>query len=188
MSLTIWLAFVLASSVMLMIPGPTIILVITRSITYGKKSVLAIMATSAILFNLFKWLGAVYLIYLGLSMWRQKPTAHTINQTPINNKQSRRVLFHQSLVVTALNPKSIAFFVAFFPQFIQFNSALVPQLFILGATFLLLATLNAVLYAIFAGLFKSRLQHSSVQRWFTRVGGAALVGAGLITVTLKRNA
>ncbi len=142
MSLTIWLAFVLASSVMLMIPGPTIILVITRSITYGKKSVLplalgvlcgdfiamtasllglgAIMATSAILFNLFKWLGAVYLIYLGLSMWRQKPTAHTINQTPINNKQSRRVLFHQSLVVTALNPKSIAFLSLFFRSL--FNS------------------------------------------------------------------
>jgi threonine/homoserine/homoserine lactone efflux protein len=86
-----------------------------------------------------------------------------------------------------LNPKSIAFFVAFLPQFISPRSDTFPQLLVLGSTFLFLAALNATLYALFAGRIRDTLQNAGVQRWFHRCGGSALIGAGIVTATLQRS-
>lgn len=207
MILTTWLAFVLASSVMLMIPGPTIILVITQSITYGKKSVLplalgvllgdfvamtasllglgVLMATSATLFGIFKWLGAGYLFYLGIKMWRSKLSSSD-NDKQVAIHTDPKALFKQSLIVTALNPKSIAFFVAFMPQFMSPQASLFGQSLILGVTFLLLAVVNAALYGFFAGQLQNTIKNPRVHQWFERIGGTALIGAGVITATLKR--
>jgi len=206
MSLEIWLAFVIASTILLVIPGPTIILVISQAIVRGRAAVIplaagvalgdftamtcsllglgAILAASATFFSLLKWIGAVYLIYLGIKLWRTRSEADEIHIIIGNPDRS---LFKSAFVVTALNPKSIAFFVAFLPQFVDPRGQAVPQLLLLGTTFLFLAAVNAALYAFFAGQLRETLQNSRVRRWFNRFGGMALIGAGILTATLKRS-
>lgn len=202
----LWIPFVLASTIILVIPGPTIILVIGQSVTHGPKSVLplvlgvvlgdltamtlslmglgAILSASAILFSLFKVIGAVYLVYLGLRMWLFSPEDISIQGH--NSSRTSSSLFSSSFTVTALNPKSIAFFIAFFPQFINSQEPVFLQFFLLGGTFLVLAGLNAALYGLFGGNACTVVGKQSVRKWFNRSGGIALVGAGIFTATLKR--
>ena len=201
-----WIAFAIASAIILVIPGPTIILVMSQSIKYGPHAVVPLVAgvllgdfiamtcsllglgvvlsTSSALFSLFKWIGALYLIYLGIKMWVTVP--HHYEQTdPVISSQSGR-LFRGAFVVTALNPKSIAFFVAFFPQFINPLQAVIPQLFLLGMTFLTLAGLNAALYGMFGGGMKHFFTNTCVRKWINRAGGSALICAGILTAAMRR--
>ncbi len=204
MSIEIWLAFVLAATIVLLLPGPTIILVISQSIAHGRIAALplvigvtlgdfiamtlsllglgAILASSASLFSVLKWLGAIYLIYLGIKLWRSNPVGYTAGFS--GSKTSRKSFVRSAFFVTALNPKSIAFFVAFMPQFINGQHAALPQFLILGATFLFLAALNATLYALFAGQLRDTLQNEKLRRLFNYCGGSALIGAGVVTATL----
>jgi homoserine/homoserine lactone efflux protein len=207
MSIEIWIAFVLAATVVLIIPGPTIILVISQAMVHGRSTVLplvigvtlgdftamtlsllglgAVLSSSAALFSVLKWIGAVYLLYLGIKLWRSNPEKQEIRLSTA--KASNQSLFKGAFIVTALNQKSIAFFVAFLPQFISAQSETLPQLLVLGATFLFLAALNATLYALFAGQLSDTMQNATVRRWFNRCGGGALVGAGFVTATLQRS-
>jgi threonine/homoserine/homoserine lactone efflux protein len=98
-----------------------------------------------------------------------------------------RSLFTDLFVVTALNPKSIAFFIAFLPQFVTPSGQALPQLLVLGGTFLFLAALNATLYALFAGQLRERVQSTKARRWFNYCGGAALIGAGFLTAAMRRS-
>lgn len=207
MPFELWLAYVLAAEIILVIPGPTILLVISQAVTHGRKSVIplvagvmcgdftamtlsllglgTILSASAFLFTLFKIIGAVYLVYLGLNMWRKK----TLNHEPLpgTEPKSARTLFKSAYIVTALNPKGIAFFVAFLPQFVHTSHPVAPQLVILGGTFLVMAVINATLYAFFAGHLRDTLRNSTVHRWFNRLGGSALIGAGIITAGMQRS-
>lgn len=205
----IWITFVLATTIILIIPGPTIILVISQSVAHGKRSTLplvagvllgdftamaasllglgALMATSATLFSLFKWAGALYLIFLGSKLFLAKPSNDNSECFETSRKSSKS-LFSSSFIVTALNPKSIAFFVAFLPQFINPSKAVFSQLAVFGGTFLVLATINAAIYAIFAIQLKQYIRQARVQKWFNRCGGTALVGAGILTASLKQTA
>jgi threonine/homoserine/homoserine lactone efflux protein len=206
-SIEIWVAFVLAAMVVLIIPGPTIILVISQAIAHGRRAVLplvvgvtlgdftamtlsilglgAILASSAALFSVLKWIGAAYLIYLGIKLWRSNPEKHETRLSA--TRTSKQSLFKGAFIVTALNPKSIAFFVAFLPQFISAQSETFPQFLVLGATFLFLAALNATLYALFAGQLRDTMQNAKVRRWFNLCGGSALIGAGVVAATLQRS-
>ena len=207
MNLEIWAAFVLAATVVLVMPGPTILLVISQAISHGRKAVIplvagvtlgdftamtlsllglgAVLTASSALFSALKWIGAVYLIYLGIKLWRSNPEEHDIIFSA--ERSSNRSLFNSAFLVTALNPKSIAFFVAFLPQFISSRSGTFSQFLLLEATFLFLAALNATLYALFAGQLRDKLQNSKVRRWLNRSGGTTLICAGLVTATLKRS-
>jgi threonine/homoserine/homoserine lactone efflux protein len=206
MSLEIWIAYIIATTVILIIPGPTIILVISQAVTHGRKSVGplvagvvlgdftamtlsllglgAIMSASATLFALFKWIGATYLLYLGISLWRANPENNSVK----NEKEtsSPRTLLKRSFIVTALNPKGIAFFVAFLPQFISPQKPAFIQILILGGTFLLLAFINAALYAFFAGQLRETIKRANVRRWFNRCGGTAMIAAGIFTAGIQR--
>ena len=206
MTTQIYIAFVLAATLILVIPGPTIILVISQAVSHGRKSVLplaagvvcgdfvamtlslgglgAVLAASAAVFNLLKWLGASYLIYLGVRLWCTKPGGGSIHRQSAN--LSYGALFRSSFVVTALNPKSIAFFVAFMPQFINPREPVQAQFLLLGGTFLILAVTNAALYALFAGHFGDTLKKKRVHKWLNRTGGCALIGAGIITAAMRR--
>ncbi|MGW8193258.1 MAG: LysE family translocator [Desulforhopalus sp.] len=199
--------FVLATTLILVVPGPTIILVISQAVTHGRKSVLplvagvllgdftamtfsllglgAVMSASATLFTAFKWLGAVYLVYLGARTWKLKADDKQMVDNSSGN--SSPTLLKRSFIVTALNPKSIAFFVAFLPQFIDPLKSSLPQFMMLGGIFLFLATLNATLYALFAGQLCDHLRRDNVRKWFHRCGGSALIGAGIFTAALQRN-
>ena len=205
MSLEIYITYVFATTLILVIPGPTIILVVSQAVTHGRNSVVplaasvvftamtlsllglgAIMSASATLFTLFKWIGALYLIYLGINLWRANPESGSIQNGTKNN--SPRSLFKSSFIVTALNPKGIAFFVAFLPQFISPNEPVFNQLLLLGGTFLFLALVNAALYALFASQLREAIRKTSVRRWFNRCGGTALIGAGIFTAGMQRSA
>lgn len=207
MSLEMWITYIFATTLILIIPGPTIILVISQAVTNGRKSVAplvagvilgdftamtlsllglgAIMAASAALFSLFKWMGAVYLFYLGIKLWRTNPESSTIQHE--KEDASPRSLFKSSFLVTALNPKGITFFVAFLPQFISPHSPAFNQILILGGTFLFLALVNAALYAIFASQLRETIKKTSVRKWFHRCGGSALIGAGMFTAGVQRS-
>ena len=206
MAIETWAAFALAAFIVLIIPGPTIVLVIGRALTYGKRAVLplaagvtlgdftamtlsllglgTVLAASATLFTIFKWAGALYLIYLGVKTWRADPSAKLSANAEMAGTNQR--LFRSAYVVTALNPKSIAFFVAFLPQFVNRQAATLPQFVVMSATFLVLAALNAGLYALFAGSMYETLQSVRARRWINRTGGGVLIGAGLLTAAMKR--
>ncbi len=203
MTIETWMAFAVAAMIVLIIPGPTIIFVISQAVAHGRRAVMpltvgvtlgdltamtlslaglgAILAASAALFSILKWLGAAYLVYLGLKLWRSTATIPDFQSTAAGT--SHPSLLKSAFVVTALNPKSIGFFVAFLPQFVNPDHAALPQLVVLGTTFLVLGTLNAALYAIFAGHLRDTLRSPRAQRWFQRCGGSALIGAGLFTAT-----
>ena len=206
MSLELWIAFVIAAEIILVIPGPTIILVVSQAIAHGRKSVFplvagvlagdftamslsllglgAVLSASAALFMILKWIGALYLIYLGMRLWWSIPAK---DDAPITiRKGSAGSLFQNAFIVTALNPKSIAFFVAFLPQFINPQSPTTTQLLILGTTFLAMATANAALYAVFAGRLRDSLKKDRVRKYFDRCGGTALIGAGVLTAAMER--
>jgi len=208
MNMELWIPFVLAASLILVMPGPTILLVISQAATHGRRSVVplvagvllgdftamtlsllglgAVMSASAALFAVFKWIGALYLMYLGIKLWKLDPGN---NATQDNQKgSSTQSLLKSSFIVTALNPKSIAFFVAFLPQFIDPLKPALSQLTLLGGTFLFLATLNAALYALFAGQLGQHMRKKNVRKWFSRCGGSALIGAGIFTAGMQRSA
>ena len=208
MNIEVWIAFVLASAVILVIPGPTILLVVSQAVAHGARSVAplaagvvlgdftamtlslmglgAVMSASAALFAALKWIGAVYLFYLGIRLWRADPSTGAPS-SPVW-APSGKAFFERAFVVTALNPKSIGFFVAFLPQFVSLKDPSLAQLAILEATFLSLAGVNAALYALFAGRLRDRMQSPRVRRWFNRCGGGALMGAGALTTAMERSA
>ncbi len=205
MNFDIWLSFCAASIALLLIPGPTILLVLSYALSKGRSVAVAsalgvatgdliamsvslaglgaLIATSAALFTVLKWIGAIYLVWLGIKLIRSAPSdGLTMPSTDVSN----RGVFAHNALVTALNPKSIAFFVAFVPQFIDANRPLLTQFVILTATFITLAALNALAYALAAGRLRSVIKRPSVITWITRMGGATLITMGVITATLRR--
>jgi threonine/homoserine/homoserine lactone efflux protein len=200
-----WIAFTLAAAVLLAIPGPTVLLVIGYALGQGRRSAFAtvagvalgdftamtasmlgiglLLAASAELFLALRWLGAAYLIYLGIKLWRT-PAGTTLaakeGATP-----PRRMFWH-AYAVTALNPKSIVFFVAFLPQFLDASTPFPLQMAIFEATFVALAALNATAYATVASAVRDRIRKPSVQRAVNRLGGSLLIGAGLLAAAWRR--
>jgi threonine/homoserine/homoserine lactone efflux protein len=145
-----------------------------------------LLATSATIFTALKWVGAAYLIYLGVNLWRA-PVAQGATVADAPSVTPLRMFLH-AYVITALNPKSIVFFVAFLPQFIDPSRTFLPQIIVMEVTFLALATLNTTLYALLASTARRTVQRPSVQRAVNRVGGSLLIGAGILTATWRRAA
>ena len=201
MSLETWLAFVAATVVMLAIPGPTILLVIGQSLGAGRRAALplvagvalgdltaitlslaglgALLAASATLFTVLKFAGAAYLVWLGVKLWRAPVEAAAT--APVSARRAMR----DAYVVTALNPKGIAFFVAFVPMFVDAGSPFLPQAAVLVATFVGLAAVNAAIYALLASRLSGAVRRPGVRRAFNRCGGTVLVGAGLATAAMR---
>ncbi|OED44755.1 lysine transporter LysE [Chromatiales bacterium (ex Bugula neritina AB1)] len=204
----LWFAFVATSIVMLAIPGPTVLTVVSYSMTQGTAARIplvtavalgdataltlsliglgALLSTSAMWFTVIKWLGGLYLLYLGFNLFRAGISSERLATPKIPD--SRWKLFFNTWLVTALNPKGIVFFVAFLPQFIDSSAAVVPQLWILSITFVALATLSASLYALFAARASRLLTSPRSQRRFNMAGGALLSTAGIWALTANRPA
>lgn len=208
MNLELWLAFVAASAVMLAIPGPTILTVMSYSLASGRRANLplvaavalgdstalamsllglgALLATSAFWFTAVKWIGGLYLLYLGIKLLRAGASTSVV-LTPAESV-SRWKLFGNTYLVTALNPKGIVFFVAFLPQFLDTTMPVTPQLWVLAVTFVALATMNATLYALFAASARRLLTTPRAQRGFHLVGGSLLSAAGVWALLARRPA
>lgn len=206
MPFDLWLTFAAASIALLLIPGPTVLLVLSYALSKGHSVAVAsaagvalgdliamtasllglgaLVLASATLFTALKWVGAAYLIYLGIKLVRSAPTSGL--QLPATDSITASRVFGHTAAVTALNPKSIAFFIAFVPQFIQPNTPLVPQFAILITTFVTLAALNAFAYALAADRLRRVIAQPNIITWITRAGGGALIAMGILTATLRR--
>ncbi len=146
----------------------------------------ALLATSAFWFTVVKWVGGLYLLYLGIRLLRAGISSTEL--VPPAAPGSRWKLFANTYLVTALNPKGIVFFVAFLPQFISSGSPVAQQLWILASTFVVMATLNAALYAVFASSARKLLSSPVAQRRFNFAGGSLLTGAGVWALLARRPA
>ena len=207
MPLELWLAYVATSAVVLAIPGPTILLVLSYSIAHGRKATLPVvmgvalgdsvaitlsliglgtlLAASALWFSIIKWIGGLYLIYLGITLLRGAGKAMP-EQAQQAKTSTPRKLFGNAFIVTALNPKSIVFFIALLPQFISADYPVTAQLWILGVTFVVLATIGATSYAVFATSIRRWLASARAQKAYGVVGGGLLMGAGVWALGAKR--
>ena len=207
MSIELWFAFAAASTVLLIIPGPTILTVISYSMAHGRRANVplvaavalgdstalvvsllglgALFATSAFWFTVVKLVGGLYLLYLGIRLLRAGISSTEL--APPATPGSRWRLFANTYLVTALNPKGIVFFVAFLPQFISPGAPVTQQLWILATTFVVMATLNATLYAVFAASARKLLSSPVAQRRFNFAGGSLLSAAGVWALLAKRS-
>lgn len=204
MPFELWLAFAVASAALLAIPGPTVMLVVSYALGAGRRSGLAtvpgvtlgdftamtisllgagaVLAASATLFTVLKLAGALYLIWLGVQLWRTKPALEA--QAAARPAPMRR-MFWSAYVVTALNPKSIVFFIAFVPQFIDPAQPATAQFAVLEATFLALAAANAALWAMLASRMRAFFQRPAARRRAMRIGGGFMIAAGLLTAAAR---
>jgi threonine/homoserine/homoserine lactone efflux protein len=205
MPVEIWVAFAAASAVLVLIPGPTVLLVVSYAMGQGWRTALpmavgvalgdftamtlsmlglgALLAASAVSFTILKWIGAVYLIWLGVKLWRAGATLHAAPRT--GSASPARMLGHAWLV-TALNPKSITFFVAFLPAFLDPKADFLTQMTILEATFLFLAFVNALGYALIASKARGLVANPRAIGTINKTGGGLLIAAGIATVALGR--
>lgn len=204
MTVELFTAYVLACLVLLFIPGPTILLVVTYALTHGRESAMwtiagvilgdavamaisllglgTLLMASGTLFVAVKTAGAFYLVYLGIKMWR-KPTS--LDAGAMRPSDTPRRMALDAFTVTVLNPKSGIFFIAFLPQFMNAEEALLPQALLLGGTFLSLAFVSVTLYALLASAARELLKSPSVAKTLNRVSGGALVGAGVFAAATR---
>ncbi len=205
MPFDLWFTFAAATFVILVIPGPTILLVISYALTQGRRVAVAtalgvafgdavavgasmaglgaIMQTSALAFTVLKWIGAAYLVYLGIKLLRSPP--HLADLSTPTQTPARHIFGHAALV-TALNPKGIIFIIAFVPQFLSPALPAMPQFLTMAVTFVAMGAINALAYALLADQLRQRIRRPSVLTVMNRVGGAALITMGVVTATMKR--
>lgn len=204
MELSTWIAFVAATSILLVIPGPTILLVVSYALGQGWRAAVpmaagvalgdltamiaslvglgALLATSSNLFVALKWAGAAYLIYLGLKLIKAGGRIDVEARTePV---RPWRMLAH-AWIVTALNPKSLTFFIAFVPQFLDASRPFLPQALMAVATFVTLAFANAFGYALLASRARTMARSEAAVGFVNRAGGSALVLAGIAALFAK---
>jgi threonine/homoserine/homoserine lactone efflux protein len=208
MSFETWLAFTLASSIVVLIPGPNIVLTVTHAIKDGKRSGLAIvpgvslgaliamtvslagagaiLAASATLFSMLKAAGAVYLIWLSYALWTT-PAQEAMTDGAAG-AQPLKTLFWQLFFISALNPKGPVFYVAFVPQFVDVMGPVFLQFALLTATFVGLATLNTLLWLFFANGLRDHFRKPRAMRMLNRAGASCLFIAGVFTARATRAA
>jgi threonine/homoserine/homoserine lactone efflux protein len=193
--------FVVAALILLVIPGPAVLYIVAQSISRGRLAGIvsmlgiqvgglvhvaaaaaglsALLVRSSVAFNVVKYAGAAYLIYLGLRRILGKEEADTPGAAP---EKSLRRLFAQGVVINVLNPKTALFFFSFLPQFVDVDAGSVAlQIATLGLVFILLATLSDGLYALAAGSAAGWLrERSGFVRGERYATGGVLVGLGVL--------
>jgi threonine/homoserine/homoserine lactone efflux protein len=192
--------FMLAALVLLVVPGPAVLYIVTRSVSQGRRAGLAsvlgieagslvhsmaaavglsaILLASATAFTVVKYLGAAYLVYLGIRAFLTPDAAGSSENAVV---LSARQLFLKGFVVQILNPKTALFFYAFLPQFVDpSRGALMAQTLMLGGIFVLMATCTDGLYALLgSGVGRLILQRPAFQRARRYVSGAIYVALGI---------
>ena len=194
------LLFATAAFALIIVPGPVVLYVVARSLEQGRSagvvSVLgagvgafvhilaaaiglsALLASSIVAFNVVKYLGAAYLIYLGVRKLLSKPSATSSAEV---KRQPLTKIFYEGVVVNVFNPKTAIFFLAFLPQFVDASGGnAAGQILILGLTFVVIGLLSDSLYALLAGTFGTWLKRSrrflKVQHY---VSGGIYVALGI---------
>ena len=192
----LYLTFILATSVLILLPGPNVALIVANSVAYGTRyglltvagtssaivvqlaltalGMTAVLGTLAQWFEWIRWIGVAYLLWLGVRQWRAMPIDLTRTQPQY---RSPREIFSRGILVSFTNPKTLFFYGAFFPQFITPRANLATQIAILSATFLVIAIVLDGCWALLAGRVRKLLAvHGKLRN---RVSGGVLIGAGL---------
>jgi len=199
-----WLAFVAASTILVLIPGPTVLLIVSYALGQGWRTAVpmvigvalgdftsmtlsmlgigALLLTSATLFTVLEYIGAAYLVYLGIKLFR---AGGTLDAKPRTDATSATRMMGHAWLVTTLNPKSITFFVAFLPQFFDPHASFWTQMLVFEATFLTLGSLNAFCYALVAARARHMVNNARALGIINKTGGALLVGAGIATAATR---
>jgi threonine/homoserine/homoserine lactone efflux protein len=192
--------FFLAAAVLIVTPGPAVLYIVARSVDQGRRAglvsvcaievgnfmhviaatlgVSALLLSSALAFAIVKYLGAAYLVYLGL---RKLLVRESIQAANGRAPKSARRIFSQGVVVATLNPKTALFFVAFLPQFVDpSRGAVAGQMLVLGCVFVLMAVVSDSIYALLAGTACKWLKGSGPALLAQRYGvGCVYIGLGL---------
>lgn len=204
---TLWGLFVLASLVLLLVPGPAVLYIVARSVEQGRAAGLvsvlgihlgtivhivaaavglsALIVSSAVAFAVVKYLGAAYLIWIGIRTLLAREAASEAPAIPAG--RLRRV-FRDGFVVNLFNPKTAIFFLSFLPQFVDpARGALHWQILVLGLTFMGLGIVSDGLFALVAGaagdFLRSNGRFLRVQRWFA---GTSFIGLGITAALATR--
>ena len=202
------LLFVTASVALLVVPGPTTALVVARSISDGRRIALplvlgvglgdfvaatvalagagTLLAASAAAFTAVKVVGALYLIWLGLKLFRVEPVPP--RAAGDISALTGRAAFRDGFLVTVFNPKGILFFVAFVPQFISPDAGYFGQAAFFVLAFTALGILNGMAYALGADAMRRLIRSSGILRWTNRLGGAVIAMAGVAALFTRRPA
>lgn len=207
MSLELWLLYLLASIGLSLTPGPNGLLSLTHGASFGFRRTVytvlggalgfflliaaslagmgALLAASERAFTLAKWIGAAYLVYLGVKLWRSPVAVVTTGPRAAASLQGRPLrMFGQGFLVAASNPKGLIFFAAFLPQFIVPGVPYGIQLAVLGGTFVVVEIAYELLLAGLAQRIAPWLTRHG--RWFNRVAGATFVGMGAVLTGTRR--
>ncbi len=207
MTLETWIAFVLASAAVVLIPGPNVVITVTAALRHGKRSGLAtipgvvggafvamsvslagagaILAASVTLFSILKVVGALYLFWIAYQLWTAPAECQRENDDVVQDTLSQ--LFRQSFLISALNPKGPVFYIAFVPQFVAGGASEFQQFAILMVTFLCVAALNSLMWLFGADNLRVVLSGATAQHIFNRCGASCLFVAGIYTLKVSRS-
>jgi threonine/homoserine/homoserine lactone efflux protein len=201
------LAFVGASLLLALTPGPAVVYIVARTLAQGRACGLAsvfgvalgnlanavgaalglaaLFAVSSAAFTVVKWAGAAYLVYLGIRMWRTGPAlADAKPQVPV---QAFRRVFRDGFVVALLNPKTTLFFAAFLPQFMDAHGSPLMQTLALGGVFVGVACCTDLFYVLAASFVAPRLSGAARHAvWGNRLAGTSVIGLGVLTAMGSR--
>lgn len=211
MSLQHWLIYLSLVVVVIATPGPSAVLCMTHGASQGRYRTVAtvfggmlasmilmflsamglgaVIAASDTLFQLIKFVGALYLVFLGISIWRSASPGAPIDSNGEGGRtiaSSLPTLFRQGFVVGIANPKDLLFFGALFPQFLETSSPMVPQLVTLAATWLVVDGATMFCYATLGSKIKPTLNRLGVGTVFNRITGGAFIAAGGILAATNK--
>jgi threonine/homoserine/homoserine lactone efflux protein len=202
----LFIAFCLATTALVLLPGPVVTLVIANAVAHGRRTGLAtvagastgnallvaagalglttLLALLADIFEYVRWVGVAYLIYLGLRQWREVVRASTSPGT-IAIPRGRSV-FGQAFVVAITNPKTILFYAAFFPQFVDRELAIAPQLVAMSVAFVVIGIVFDSTYALLAARIRPLLMGERRTRIRNGLTGSLLIGTGIGLALARR--
>ena len=206
MNLHLFLAYCLAVAILVLMPGPIVTLVVANSLSHGSRSGLATVAGASMgnaillgatavglvaffallseIFEVVRWAGASYLIWLGVKAWR----AHGGQGLAIvpAAKRSTRAVFLQGFVIAITNPKALLFYVAFLPQFVDSHLPAGPQLLVMIVTMIIMALFSDSAYALLAGRARGWFTTPGRRRLQSRITGTLLIGIGCGLLLARR--
>ncbi|WP_194438078.1 homoserine/homoserine lactone efflux protein [Vibrio fluminensis] len=204
MDLHVWLAYVVTAIVFSLAPGSGTVNSISNGLSYGTRKSLgaivglqiglachiilvgagigALVAQSAMAFTVIKWVGAAYLVWLGIQKWRDK--ASLVTQSGEDNR-SGLALMRSAVFINLTNPKSIVFLVALFPQFINPTQPQLIQFVLLGVTTVVIDAIVMLGYTTLASQMGRFIRSESVMAKINKVFGSMFVGCGALLATAK---
>ena len=207
MNTTLLLSFIGTVLIIAFTPGPSVLLATANSMNHGAKKTIGtilgdlsantiqiilssfglatIINSSGDLFNMIKWVGVAYLVYMGLTkIFSKKSALH------LSKKKKEKTFFNlymEGFMMSAANPKAIVFLAAFFPLFIDQRLAFLPQVVILGILYLTIDGISLLVYVYFASRLKNYLEDKEKIHFQNRIIGGLLIFSGLMLSMVSKN-